>query len=275
MEERQRRKRRAAVLRRAGRAAAAQPRDLLLFEPAVSFDPREGRIVVRIEAVEYGRRFAGRRIHDRQLHVGQLARRVERVEAPRGGGHQPCNLPTREILFGIVVAQNDAVGDSPAGERIEQPLPHPRSRAARYHVTREDQQVGTLRADDPVDAREGLLRFGLPLRSLRVEVQVGELYDAERAVGRETKPLRPRRRRIQTQEQQKAPCDHSLHDWSCFFQFSLTSPLWATWTVRHSLPPQRTVRSKGSSHSTRITGRSVTLFRRPTRRLTTPSGPKG
>ena len=89
---------------------------------------------------------------------------------------------------------------------------------------------GALGADDAVDPGKTLLGLGQPLRCSGVEVHVGELCDAERAVT--GKAQRPGLQRTDTcsDEQRTTPKNPSFHDSSRVY--SLTTPLRSTRTVR-------------------------------------------
>ena len=92
-----------------------------------------------------------------------------------------------------MVAQHHAERHPARSHRIEQAAPHAFGRGPRHHIAREDDQIGTFRRQNAVQAGKGLFGLGKPPGFGGVEVHIRELRYLESFVAAEAQHrlLRP------------------------------------------------------------------------------------
>ena len=230
---------------------------------------------MRIEAVEQPRGPPRAAAENLQLPVRQLPGRVERIQASGIRGHDTADLLPAEVLLGIVIAQHHAERHPARSHRIEQAAPHAFGRGPRHHIAREDDQIGTLRRQNAVQAGKGLFGLGKPPGFGGVEVHIRELRYLESLVAAEAQHrlLRPDGGRTPDEEGtgRENPLVHLLK----IHWFNFTLPLFSTCTVLLRPSPHVTTNSNGTLVETVTAGVSSADLRARTLRSTTPSGPNG
>ena len=233
------------------------------------------RLGVRIEAVEQPRGPPRAAAENLQLPVRQLPGRVERIQASGIRGHDTADLLPAEVLLGIVVAQHHAERHPARSHRIEQAAPHAFGRGPRHHIAREDDQIGTFRRQNAVQAGKGLFGLGTPPGFGGVEVHIRELRYLESLVAAEAQHrlLRPDGGR--TPDEEGAGRENPLVHLLKIHWFNFTLPLFSTRTVRLRPSPHVTTNSNGTLVETVTAGVSSADLRARTLRSTTPSGPNG
>ena len=157
---------------------------LALRDPGIAPYPSHGRLAMRVEAVELcPQRFAVSRIHGQHI--------VEQFATPRGHHtarcllHQVVERRRRHTLFGVVVAQHEAVGCLLLGEHIEHSLHGKVTGLGIDDVTRNNDEVGLFGFHHLLYALHGRPRG----RVAKFIVKIGELHDFELSVV-ETESLR-------------------------------------------------------------------------------------